>query len=169
MVRLTRSSRATPPRRCWPGNAVSRSGPSDSMRSCTDFCAPCPSATIVIIAATPMMMPSMVSAERNRWLRSACSATRMISRKNMSRPLRRPPRGGLRWLLLVHAGNAAASGHALDALAHFALRADERRAGEHNHGIAFVQSVQHLDVVEIGEHGLVVHGRCHSVATHEDV
>ena len=35
------------------------------MRSSTAFCAPLPSATIVITAPTPMMMPSIVSTDRS--------------------------------------------------------------------------------------------------------
>jgi len=63
---------------------VRRSGPSDSMRPCTDFCAPVPRDTMVIIAPTPMMMPSIVSAERSRLERMAWMATRMISPKNIA-------------------------------------------------------------------------------------
>src|SRR6059036_2431140 len=53
------------------------------MRSCTDFCAPEPRATIVITAPTPMMMPSMVRSERSLLTRSASRATRMISPRSM--------------------------------------------------------------------------------------
>jgi hypothetical protein len=42
--------------------------------------APAPTPTMAITAATPMMMPSMVSAERMRFTFSARSAIRMLPR-----------------------------------------------------------------------------------------
>ena len=53
------------------------------MRSFTALCAPVPSATIAITAATPITMPSIVSSERSLLARSAPSATRMISPMSM--------------------------------------------------------------------------------------
>ena len=58
--------------------------------SSTRACAPAPTATIVITAPTPMMMPSIVSAERSLLTRSAASATRSVARKFIGT---RPPRG----------------------------------------------------------------------------
>ncbi len=46
-------------------------------------CAPVPSATIVITAATPMIMPSIVSAVRILFRLSAFSATRKIMKIDM--------------------------------------------------------------------------------------
>ena len=54
--------------------------------SSTRACAPAPTATIVMTAATPMMMPSIVSAERSLLMRSAASAMRSVARKFMARP-----------------------------------------------------------------------------------
>src|SRR5690349_6556123 len=58
------------------------------MRSWTAFCAPEPSAIMVMTAPTPMMMPSMVSSDRSLLARSASSATRMISPSSTSGPAR---------------------------------------------------------------------------------
>ena len=49
-----------------------------SICSATRSRAPAPSATIVITAATPMTMPSVVSAVRSGWARSARSAERTL-------------------------------------------------------------------------------------------
>src|SRR3954466_5055362 len=49
-----------------------------------DDCAPVPSATIVMTAATPMIMPSIVSAVRILLRLSAFSAMRKIIRIDMS-------------------------------------------------------------------------------------
>src|SRR5215469_1423688 len=51
-----------------------------------EVCAPVPSATIVITAATPMIMPSMVSAVRILFLPSALSATRKTISTDMEPP-----------------------------------------------------------------------------------
>ena len=51
--------------RAWPAKTVNTLAPSAAIRSSTAFCAPLPSATIVMTAPTPMMMPSMVSIERS--------------------------------------------------------------------------------------------------------
>ena len=47
--------------------------------SSTRACAPAPTPTIAITAATPMMMPSIVSAERSLLARSAASATLSVA------------------------------------------------------------------------------------------
>src|SRR5437764_939707 len=85
---LTQAPLATPRIKRWPGYTLNRVGPSDWMRSCTDFCAPDPNAIIVITAPTPMMMPSMVSRERSLFARSASRATTMISPSSMALPRR---------------------------------------------------------------------------------
>src|SRR5688572_13985796 len=59
---------------------VSTLVPMREIWSSTRRCAPSPSATIVITAATPMMMPSVVSTERIMLARMAASATSTISR-----------------------------------------------------------------------------------------
>jgi hypothetical protein len=53
--------------------------------------APVPTAIIVITAATPMMMPSIVSRLRSLLAASARSAERMAARKVMPAPSRRCP------------------------------------------------------------------------------
>src|SRR5437879_4297165 len=58
--------------------------PRDWIWSATAFWAPVPSATMVITAATPITMPSIVRAERSLLARIAPSATPRISPKSMS-------------------------------------------------------------------------------------
>ncbi len=58
--------------------------PADWICASMDVCAPVPSATIVITAATPMIMPSMVSAVRILLRPSALNAMRKIIRTDMS-------------------------------------------------------------------------------------
>src|SRR5439155_13707460 len=95
------------------------------MRSCTAFCAPEPSAIIVITAPTPMMMPSIVRRERSLLARSASSATRTIS------PTSTGLAGACRLrglgLLLPDARQPAAR-HVLEPLAELLLRLHERCA-----------------------------------------
>ena len=57
--------------------------PADWICASIELCAPVPSATIVITAATPMIMPSIVSAVRILLRPSALSAMRRIIRKDM--------------------------------------------------------------------------------------
>ena len=69
--------------------------------SSTRACAPAPTATIVITAPTPMMMPSIVSAERSLLTRSAASATLQRGEEVHARARARAPccgrcRGGRR-------------------------------------------------------------------------
>src|SRR5919206_4877665 len=82
----------TPSPRCWPGRTVISVVPRAAMRSLTAFCAPVPSATMAMTAATPMTMPSMVSAERSLFARKAPRATLMISPRSIEalRPSARP-------------------------------------------------------------------------------
>src|SRR3954447_2709952 len=146
----------------------SRVGPSAWRRACTDFWAPLPSATIVITAPTPMMMPSMVRNDRSLLARIAWSATWKISSSSIlgsgrSR-LRARRRGGL---LLLHAREPAA-GEAAHALLHVALGIDERRARQHQHGVLLGEPVGDLDVIEVGQPGTDLDGRGFAVAQHED-
>src|SRR6267142_7173249 len=53
-----------------------------------DALAPVPIATITITAATPMIMPSAVSAVRIAFRRSALTATTNVIRNDMAAPLR---------------------------------------------------------------------------------
>ncbi len=78
-VRLTRTSEATPRMNDCPGATVSRFVPSALIWSWTAFCAPLPSAIMVMTAPTPMMMPSIVRNERSLFARIAWSATFQIS------------------------------------------------------------------------------------------
>ena len=56
----------TPPNEAWPAITLNTLAPRAAMRSLTAFCAPLPSATIVITAPTPMMMPSIVEDRAHR-------------------------------------------------------------------------------------------------------
>src|SRR5262245_45500380 len=133
------------------------------MRDCTAFCAPLPSATIVITAPTPMMMPSIVRNDLSLLARIAASATWKISPSSMLWP-RRGRRGGLRprrrgGLLLLLKSRQSATRDTLHALLHVALRVEQRRAGQHQDRVPLAQPVDHLDVVEIGEPRANLHGR----------
>src|SRR6266850_1625619 len=125
---------ATPPRNDCPGYSDSSVGPSAWRRACTAFWAPLPSATIVITAPTPMMMPSIVRNDRSLLARIAWSATWKISSSSILRPCRRRLRTLLRGgLLLLHARQPAA-GDVPHPLLHVALRVDQRRARQDQHG-----------------------------------
>src|SRR5215471_15472260 len=62
-----------------PGNTIIRLLPMLRICSCIRSVAPDPTPTIAITAATPMMMPSIVSAERMRFTFSARSAIRLLA------------------------------------------------------------------------------------------
>ena len=112
--------------------------PSAAMRSSTAFCAPLPSATIVITAPTPMMMPSMVSTDRSLLARMDWKATAIVSPSSMAQRVpgaarrRRPAR-----LLLLHAGQPAAAGDPVDPLPQLLLRLHQARARQDQHRIRF--------------------------------
>ncbi len=76
MVRLEPKPMRTPPEVVVPDRISSRLEPSERICSSTRFCAPAPTAIITITAATPMMMPSMVSTLRSLFTASARIATR---------------------------------------------------------------------------------------------
>src|SRR5258706_15830681 len=124
-------------------------GPSAWSRACTAFCAPLPSATMVMTAPTPMMMPSIVRNDRSLLARIAWSATWKISPRSMlrSRRRRRRPRR-CRRLLLLDAGQATA-GHLAHALLHVALRVEQRRTRQHQDGILLRQAAHDFDVVDV--------------------
>src|ERR1019366_1129963 len=69
--------------RAWPALTVRSVVPSAEILSFTCFCAPRPSATTAITAATPMTMPSIVNSDRSLFARSAPSATRRVSAISM--------------------------------------------------------------------------------------
>src|SRR5258706_3890290 len=119
-------------------------------------------------APTPMMMPSIVRNDRSLLARIAWSATWKISPSSMLGPGRRGlrPRRRRRRLLL-HARQAAASDVA-HALLHVALRIEQRRARQHQHGILLGQAAHDLDVVEIGEARANLHRRRFAVLERED-
>ena len=73
----------TPP--CWklPALTMIMLVPAAWICDSIDDCAPVPSATIVITAATPMIMPSIVSAVRILLRASALNATRSTIRNDM--------------------------------------------------------------------------------------
>src|SRR5882762_11730325 len=137
------------------------------MRACTAFWAPVPNATIVITAPTPMMMPSIVRNDRSLLARIAWSATWKISPRSILGPRRRlrPLRCGR--LLLLDAGQAAAS-HLAHALLHVALRVEQRRARQDQHRVLLGQAAHDLDVVEIGEPGADLHWSRLAVLERED-
>src|SRR5262245_59980257 len=76
----------TPPEVTDPGSSMIKFEPSDLICSSTRACAPAPTAIIVITAATPMMMPSMVSVLRSLFTRRARSAMRMLASQVMLPP-----------------------------------------------------------------------------------
>src|SRR5258705_12828705 len=122
---------------------------------------------MVMTAPTPMMMPSIVRNDRSLLARIAWSATWKISPRSMLRPRRRrrPRRCGR--LLLLDAGQAAA-GHLAHALLHVALRVEQRRTRQHQHGILLRQAAHDFDVVEVGEAGTDLHRRRLSLPEDED-
>src|SRR5258708_37354148 len=130
-------------------------GPSAWSRACTAFCAPLPSATIVMTAPTPMMMPSMVRNDRSLLARIAWSATWKISPSSILRPRRRlrPRRCGR---LLLDARQAAA-GDVAHALLHVALRIEQRRARQHEHGTLLGQAAHDLDGLGIAQARAILH------------
>src|SRR6187401_2909633 len=74
----------TPP--CWklPALTMIMLVPAAWIYVSIDDCAPVPSATIVITADTPMIMPSMVSAVRILLRASALNATRSTIKSDMT-------------------------------------------------------------------------------------
>src|SRR5438094_7548110 len=148
---------------------LSRSGPIAAMRSWTAFWAPDPSASMVITAPTPMMMPSAVSSDRSLFARIACSATLKISSSSIA-VLAVPGRGAAgaarRGGVLTQARQPAA-GHALEAVAHVLLRLHQRSARQEQDGVCLGQAARHLDVVEVGQAGADVDRRGLAVAQRE--
>src|SRR5262245_61008319 len=145
---MVRSVMRTPPKRAWPAKTVKTLAPSAAIRSCTAFWAPVPSATMVITAPTPMMIPSMVSSDRSLLARIARKATATVSPRSIS------ARPAGRLLLLPHAGHGpAAAGHPIGPLLHLLLGLHQTRARQHQHRVGLAQSAHHLAVVEIGETG----------------
>ena len=78
----------TPPEVVVPDRISSRLDPSERICSSTRCCAPAPTAIITITAATPMMMPSMVSRLRSLFTASARIATRSRPRTFNRSPCR---------------------------------------------------------------------------------
>src|SRR2546426_12797259 len=107
-------------------------------------------------APTPMMMPNIVRNDRSLLARIACSATWKISPRSMLGPGRRSLRPRRRGRLLLDSRQAAAGDIAYPLL-HVALRVEQRRAGQHEHGVLLRQAAHHLDVVEIRESGTDLH------------
>ena len=107
--------------------------PSAAIRSSTAFCAPEPSATMVITAPTPMMMPSIVSTDRSAFDRIDEMATANVSPISIATAPGRagPARGCRRPLVLPHAGHGAAAGDLVYSVLHVLLRLDQARAGQH--------------------------------------
>ncbi len=75
-----------------PGETTSRLLPSELIWSRTRSWAPWPRPTVRITDETPMMMPSMVSAERSRWETIADQPVRRVSAQVMARSRRRARR-----------------------------------------------------------------------------
>src|SRR3954451_1382296 len=159
---MVRSVMRTPPKRVWPAKTVKTLAPSAAIRSCTAFWAPVPSATMVITAPTPMMMPSMVSSDRSLLARIARKATTTVSPSSTS------ARSAGRLLLLSHAGHRPTAGHPVGPVLHLLLRLHQARARQHQHRVGLAQSAHHLAVVEIGEAGPHPYGRRTRRALDED-
>src|SRR6266545_5647256 len=145
-----------------------RVGPSAWSRACTAFCAPLPSATIVMTAPTPMMMPSIVRNDRSLLARIAWSATWKISPSSMLRPRRRRLWSRRCGRLLLLDTRQAAAGDVAHPLLHVTLRVEQRRARQHEHGVLLRQAAEDLDVIEIGEAGANLHRRRLAVLERED-
>ena len=85
-----------------PGETISKLLPRLLIWSSTACCAPGPSPTVRVTDAMPMKMPSTVSNERSRCVRTASSAIRQVSVHLMARPAgapcrRRPDHPGHGW------------------------------------------------------------------------
>ena len=65
---------------CWPGVTVTRFEPSESTCCWTDCETPLPTATIAMTDATPMITPSIVSADRSLFTMIDWSAERKESK-----------------------------------------------------------------------------------------
>src|SRR4051794_22348875 len=147
---MVRSVIRMPPWLACPAKTVNTLAPRAAIRSCTAFWAPLPSATMVITAPTPMMMPSMVSTDRSMLALIDCSATATVSPSSILTP--RSTDSGLTALLL-HAGNGAPAGCPSETLFHVLLRLDQAGAGEDQDGVGGRQTLQDLAVVHIGQPG----------------
>src|SRR5262245_40250785 len=159
---MVRSVMRTPPKRAWPAKTVKTFAPSAAIRSCTAFWAPLPSATMVITAPTPMMIPSMVSSDRSLLALIARKATATVSPNSTSAG------SAGRLLLLTHARHrTAAAGYPIGPLLHFLLRLHQARAWEHQDRVGLAQSAHHFAVVEVGETGADPHRRRTSGALDE--
>jgi len=76
----------TPPCVKLPADTMIVFVPADWICASIEDCAPVPSATIVITAETPMIMPSMVSAVRSLLRPRALNAIRTIMKTDMTAP-----------------------------------------------------------------------------------
>ena len=76
----------TPPRLRAPDITMNRLLPRELIWRSISACAPAPTVTMAITAATPMMMPSIVSTLRIRLTRRASRATRRSSARGIVRP-----------------------------------------------------------------------------------
>ena len=84
VIRLTAPAPClTPPAVTAPGNTMIMLVPAPRIWSSMAACAPVPSATIVMTAATPMIMPSIVSAVRSLLRASALKAMRNVINSDM--------------------------------------------------------------------------------------
>jgi hypothetical protein len=63
-----------------PGDTTRTFVPSSLIWSCTLALAPAPRPTVSTTAVIPIRMPSIVSADRRRWVRTASAAVRIVSR-----------------------------------------------------------------------------------------
>ena len=76
-----------------PGDTTRTLVPSSSIWSWTSARAPRPMPTVRITAVIPIRIPSIVRADRRRWVRTASAAVKRVSRQFMPRPrlsVRRP-------------------------------------------------------------------------------
>ena len=69
-----------------PGDTTSKLLPSESICFLTSSWAPWPRPTVSITDETPMMMPSIVRTDRNRWACTASNPVRNVSGQFISLP-----------------------------------------------------------------------------------
>src|SRR3954469_7817672 len=163
---MVRSVIRIPPWLACPANTENTFAPSAAIRSSTAFWAPLPSATIVITAPTPMMIPSIVSMERSMLARIDCKATATVSPTSMLRP--RAPRGLGGLLLLPHSGNRAAASDPVDPLPAVLLRLDQARARKDENRVRRCHPIQHFAVIHVGQAGANPHRGTLAIPFDED-
>src|SRR5262245_63875329 len=145
----------TPPEVTEPGSSRIRLVPRPLICSSTRACAPAPTASMVITAGTPLMMPSMVSVLRSLFTRRARRAMRMLATSVIEFPCSRgllvelPQHrlrvGGLVHTLVVHDVPVAETDDARSKCGDIVLVRDQ-----HHRHTAAVQLLQQPHQLETG-------------------